>query len=155
MPAADLRPCPACARHVRASAPRCPFCGERLAAAFRAGVRAQPPSVWLARAARFALGTGALSLTPACSDTPMYGCSVCLGNEDAAGSISIVDATADSKSLGLVEASPVTPDFDGPHPCSGSVAGLDGMTPMAMMPCESDAAAPTDATAGASDELSP
>jgi hypothetical protein len=81
----------------------------------------------------------------------LYGCSVCLGNEDAAGSVSIVDASADSQSLGLVDASRVTPDSDAPDPCFGSVAGLDGATPMAIVPCESDATAPTDAAAAASD----
>ena len=67
---AHLRACPACSRHVRVTEEACPFCGERLDAAFRA-TPAPPPiplplSVRLSRAALVALGTGTLSLAAAC-----------------------------------------------------------------------------------------
>ena len=50
---AHLVPCSGCARHVRASEPRCPFCAAELALA---GAPPMPPTQRLGRAARFAFG---------------------------------------------------------------------------------------------------
>jgi hypothetical protein len=75
MSKAHLRPCPACARHVRVSETGCPFCGGALADSFRADPRPQAPRARLARAALLALGTGSVALV-ACSSTaptPAYG----------------------------------------------------------------------------------
>jgi hypothetical protein len=66
---AHLRPCPACARHVRVSEAGCPFCGATFAESFRASPRPQPPAARLTRAALFALGTGTLALAPGCSSS--------------------------------------------------------------------------------------
>jgi hypothetical protein len=66
MTQAHLRACPGCRRHVRATELGCPFCGEGLDDAFRAVPAPVPLAVRLSRAARFALGTGTLSLAAAC-----------------------------------------------------------------------------------------
>jgi hypothetical protein len=62
---AHLECCPSCARHVRTDEGRCPFCGAELPPGFRASPVAPSPAVRLSRAALYALGVGALSLTAA------------------------------------------------------------------------------------------
>lgn len=71
----SLRPCPSCARHVRATESSCPFCAATLRVV-RPGSRALAVSArGLSRAALFALGSVAAA---ACSDdvssVPFYGC---------------------------------------------------------------------------------
>lgn len=66
---AHLRPCPACARHVRVSEASCPFCGDALPASFRESAAPRGPTTRLTRAALFAFGTGGMALTPACSSS--------------------------------------------------------------------------------------
>ena len=63
---AHLRPCPACARHVRVSEGACPFCRASLDAAFRAAPAPLAPAARLSRAALFALGAGSISVGAAC-----------------------------------------------------------------------------------------
>src|SRR5678815_4197223 len=53
---AHLVPCPACARHVRASSTACPFCDAALDDAFRTTPPRVIPQRRLARAATYALG---------------------------------------------------------------------------------------------------
>jgi hypothetical protein len=65
-----LRACASCARHIRVSEEACPFCGNALGESFRAAPAPQAPAGRLTRAALFALGTGTLALTSACSSSP-------------------------------------------------------------------------------------
>ena len=51
-----LRPCPDCARHVRVSDARCPFCQAALPSSFRTAGRPSLPAQRLGRAALFAFG---------------------------------------------------------------------------------------------------
>jgi hypothetical protein len=62
---ARLLACPACARHVRADERACPFCGHELPPGFSEAPAAPSPTVRLSRAALYAVGVGALSLTAA------------------------------------------------------------------------------------------
>jgi hypothetical protein len=67
---ARLLPCTACARHIRATEPTCPFCGEALPDAYRHAGPAALPKKRLGRAARFAFGAvvaGTLAAT-GCGD---------------------------------------------------------------------------------------
>ena len=64
-----LRACSTCARHIRVSEEACPFCGSTLEESFRAAPPPQAPGARLTRAALFALGTGAVALSPACSSS--------------------------------------------------------------------------------------
>ena len=57
--------CPSCSRHVRVDERACPFCGVELPAAFAESPAAPSPTVRLSRAALYAVGVGALSLTAA------------------------------------------------------------------------------------------
>ncbi len=160
MTSASLRPCPACARHVRVNEDACPFCGEGLARSFRAGPRPQPPAVRLTRAALFAFGTGTLTLSPA-------GCggavstrggpgendgTVQVSNGDAASDAAQtgVNGEADSGDLAMYGGPPFPFDQD----CGTfSVLGLYGAPPFER-PCETvplvDAGAIDDATVDAS-----
>ncbi len=79
-----LSPCPACARHVRATEGQCPFCQSPMPEGFSASVRPEAPRR-LSRAAALAFGT-ALALG-ACSDT--------VSGTDAGADASPVDARAD------------------------------------------------------------
>ncbi len=132
MTSAHLRPCPACARHVRVSEAGCPFCGERFAAAFRASPRPAPPGARLTRAALFALGTGTMAMTPACSSSsapvvaePAYGGPP--QNEDSGG----VPGNADG-----------SPGFE----YDGSIGALYGAFPVdASYIHPTDASVPADA----------
>jgi hypothetical protein len=67
MSQSHLASCPSCARHVRVSESACPFCRGALSDAFRATPARPAPRARLARAALFAIGTGTVALTPACS----------------------------------------------------------------------------------------
>jgi hypothetical protein len=62
---AHLNACPACSRHVRVTEASCPFCGVGLGDSFRIPAPI-PLTVRLTRAARYAVGTGTLSLAAAC-----------------------------------------------------------------------------------------
>jgi hypothetical protein len=61
-----LRPCPACARHVRASEDACPFCRASVSASLRALPAPEPPRRRLSRAALLAFSAGAAGMTAAC-----------------------------------------------------------------------------------------
>ena len=65
MTKAHLNVCPACSRHVRVTEGSCPFCEVGLGDSFRIPAPI-PLTVRLTRAARYALGTGTLSLAAAC-----------------------------------------------------------------------------------------
>jgi hypothetical protein len=62
MTSVHLLPCPACARHVRASAPSCPFCGGATLDDFRKHAPPVGPRARLSRAALRAFGASALTL---------------------------------------------------------------------------------------------
>ena len=66
MSRSHLRPCTACARHVRVTEAACPFCGASVDASLAASPAPLPPAARLSRAALFALGAGTISLTTAC-----------------------------------------------------------------------------------------
>ena len=86
-----LRACPACSRHIRVTEVRCPFCRHALGESFREAGRPRPLTRRLTRAARYALGTGTLSLAAACGSasglfpTLDAGEAGEAGEEDAAG----------------------------------------------------------------------
>jgi|SRR5580692_862329 hypothetical protein len=115
---ADLRPCPACARHARVSEAACPFCGARLDASFRDFPRRRAPTVRLSRAALFALGTGGAALAPACGSLP----------KDSLGEASFDGSSVDSgddasdgfqnlgNPMGLYGGSPIATPFYGSAP---------------------------------------
>jgi hypothetical protein len=63
-PEASLVACVSCARHLRVSEERCPFCGSSVAASAVAEPRL-PPASRLGRAALYAFGVGALSVAAA------------------------------------------------------------------------------------------
>jgi hypothetical protein len=63
-----LAPCPSCARHVRVSEARCPFCDGGLNDTFHALPAPQPPMRRLKRAALYAVGASGLVLG-ACSSS--------------------------------------------------------------------------------------
>lgn len=66
-----LLPCPGCDRHVRASDPLCPFCGEALPMSLRQGRAPALPTRRLGRAATFAFGAAvAASSAVGCGDGP-------------------------------------------------------------------------------------
>jgi hypothetical protein len=60
-----LAMCPSCARHVRVDESACPFCQASLSDEFRATPPRPRPAVRLSRAALYAFGVGALSLSAA------------------------------------------------------------------------------------------
>ena len=66
---AHLIACPACARHVRASEPTCPFCATALPDSARTAPRRRGPSERLSRAALYAVGIGGIAVAAACSST--------------------------------------------------------------------------------------
>lgn len=75
MTTARLAACPSCARHVRTDEGRCPFCAAALPESFRGTPVVEAPSMRLSRAALYAVGVGALSLSAAqgCGSVPAYG----------------------------------------------------------------------------------
>ena len=77
MTTARLAACPSCARHVRTDERRCPFCEAALPPSLRSTPAVETPAVRLSRAALYAVGVGALSLSSAqgCGSTamPPYG----------------------------------------------------------------------------------
>ncbi len=66
MSATHLVACRSCARHLRVSELRCPFCGSAMDVDVRARPAPRPPAMRLSRAALFALGTGGAVLPVAC-----------------------------------------------------------------------------------------
>ena len=61
--------CSSCARHVRSSEPKCPFCSASLTAAVAGAVQRAAPKMRLGRAATFAFGAAALTVSAAaCGD---------------------------------------------------------------------------------------
>lgn len=123
-------PCPACARHVRATELQCPFCDGPLSAEARARL-APDTTRRLSRAAAFAFG-----LTVA-------GCSSTVGNSDAAvDAAAAVDAPAVDRPQGsdaVVAEDRATPPADtaAPDDNGGNVA-------MYGLPPPVDAGAPDD-----------
>lgn len=89
-----LAACPACARHVRISEPRCPFCAAPLASAFQNLTARPTPAVRLSRAALYALGVGALSASAAACGGAVSGS----GSEKDSGAS---DAGADDAPTGV------------------------------------------------------
>jgi hypothetical protein len=69
---AHLSTCPGCCRHIRVTEVDCPFCGGALDDSFHGRSAPVPLTVRLTRAARYALGTGTLSLAAACSASGLF-----------------------------------------------------------------------------------
>ncbi len=66
MTKSHLRPCAACARHIRVSELACPFCRAEQSAAARTSPAPLAPRARLTRAAMFALGTSAAAVASGC-----------------------------------------------------------------------------------------
>jgi hypothetical protein len=126
MSQSHLASCPSCARHVRVSEAACPFCRASLSEAFRATPARQAPRARLGRAALFALGTGAVAVTPGCSSSSTPGVQPLYGGvtvEDA----SVDAAAADTGSTGSDAAADAEGTDGGPsaQPLYGAVATGD------------------------------
>jgi hypothetical protein len=106
-------PCPACARHVKQSDSRCPFCGNevpRVNAPARATVRR------LSRSALFAAGAAGLALaTVDCSSS----------SEPPYGVPPLVDAAPGDDSTDASDGSSTTPN-DAAGDAGSADGGLDG-----------------------------
>lgn len=131
-----------CARHVRVSEFRCPFCRAALSDAFRATPARQAPRQRLRRAALFALGTGVAVAPAACSAGPTL-----VMTEPSSGTNPVVEPGDDSSDANA-DASPMAePGYGigpGDHEAftdGGSIEGAtDGSSTEAGDASASDAA---------------
>jgi hypothetical protein len=104
-----LRPCPGCARHVRANATACPFCDAAID--LDTGAPAVPQER-LGRAALMAFGGAAVALSVAGCDPPKeniampYGAPPHPAEPDAGRPLATAPATASASSLPVASAAP-------------------------------------------------
>ena len=110
---AHLQPCPTCARHVRTSERRCPFCLAALPGSLRGAAPPPLPAQRLGRAALMAFG---LLAAPACTDDALSLSDA--GTGGAGGGMS----AGGSGGVGG-DAAPVDAARDGARPVDGGSIG--------------------------------
>jgi hypothetical protein len=131
-----FRTCDECSRHVRAAEPKCPFCGQELAAASLMSIPRAPAQ--LSRAQRIALVAAVAGGLAACGDdtvgqpgpkagTGVAGASAGTGAAGASGAAAGSGAGAGAAGKGAAGSPPVAvPVYGAPFPVPAGSGGSSG-----------------------------